>query len=75
MLANVFVDEDTQRWDAGQKTWTPSLSCSSICKYSQSQGSKRGQNLTVPVGDMNLYLNLNQQFSIICTCRFLFLMK
>ena len=26
MFANVFVDEDTQRRDADEKTWSPSLS-------------------------------------------------
>lgn len=35
----------------------------------------RDQKRTMPVGDMNLYLNLNQKFSIVCTWHFLFLMK
>lgn len=38
-------------------------------------GLKREQNLTMLVGDMDLYLNLNQQFWIVCTSHFLFLPK
>lgn len=35
----------------------------------------RDQKRTMPVGDMNLYLILNQKFSILCTWHFFFLMK
>lgn len=46
-----------------------------VCLCSFKMYGRRGQNLTMLVGDVDLYLNLNQPFSIFSTCHFFFLNK